>query len=63
MLYVLWGKHKDRVEDWHETVLLDEATSEQCDRVEVLAAKDGFSDFRRVPLDDLRPDFPACIQI
>lgn len=61
--YVLWGKHENRAEDWHEEVLLSEATAEQCDLVEKMAANGGWGHFRRVLLDDSPPDFTACVRI
>ncbi len=55
---VLYGKRKDRMEDWHEELLLTNAIPETIKRVKVLAAKNGFESFRVAEIDlSTPPDF------
>lgn len=48
---VLYGKRKDAAEDWHEEILLTNATPELIEKVKALAAKDGFHSFRVAEID------------
>jgi hypothetical protein len=60
---VLYGKRKDRTEDWHEEILLTNATLEKIERVKMLAAKDGFETFRVAEIDlSVAPDFASTLQ-
>lgn len=54
---VLYGKHKNRAEDWHEEILLTNATAELIERVKALATKDGFDSFRVVEIDLSAEDY------
>lgn len=55
---ILYGKRKDAAEDWHEEILLTNATPELIEKVKALAAKDGFHSFRVATIDlDVAPDF------
>ena len=60
---VLYGKRKNRTEDWHEEILLTNATPETIERVKVLAAKDGFESFRVAEIDlSIPPDFTKGVR-
>ena len=60
---VLYGKRKDRAEDWHEEVLLTNATPELIERIKTLAAKDGFESFRVAQIDlGQKPDFSNVLR-
>ena len=59
---ILYGKRKDRAEDWHEEILLTNATPEAIERVKVLAARDGFECFRVAEIDlNTPPDFRKTV--
>jgi hypothetical protein len=61
---VLYGKRKDRTEDWHEEILLTNATPENIERVKVLAGRDGFVSFRVAEIDlSTPPDFKKAVNI
>ncbi len=60
---VLYGKRKDRAEDWHEEILLTNATPEKIERVKALAARDGFESFRIAEIDlSTGPDFGKAVR-
>jgi hypothetical protein len=60
---VLYGKRKDRTEDWHEEILLTNATPELIEKVKILASKDGFESFRVAEIDlSTTPDFGKTVR-
>lgn len=59
---VLYGKRANAAEDWHEEILLTNATPELIEKVKVLAGKDGFHSFRVAEIDlAVKPDFVRCV--
>lgn len=61
--YVLWGRPNTTTDGLKEKVLLSEATADECDRGELIAAKDGWHMFRRVAMDNSVPDFAKTLNI
>jgi len=60
---VLYGKHKDATEDWHEEILLTNATLALIEKVKILAVKDGFHSFRVAEIDlSTPPDFRNVVR-
>ena len=61
--YTLWGKPNGKTDGISETLLLSEATAEQCDKGIHLATQDGWHSFRRTLIDNTLPDFAGTVTL